>query len=83
MNNVWTSFVCAARHFAEDDTTQCLKDKHIYIMGDSTSRQWFDYLIQAVPSKTHNYHTGLFTGEDLVLSLKMFTFQGLNCVNEY
>ncbi|XP_031438947.1 NXPE family member 3-like isoform X2 [Clupea harengus] len=58
MNNVWTSFVCAARHFAEDDTTQCLKDKHIYIMGDSTSRQWFDYLIQAVPTlKRMNLHS--------------------------
>ncbi|KAL2102550.1 hypothetical protein ACEWY4_001718 [Coilia grayii] len=58
LNNVWTSFVCATRHFSLNDATQCLKDKHIYIMGDSTSRQWFDYLIQAVPTlKRMNLHS--------------------------
>ncbi|XP_063079443.1 NXPE family member 3-like [Engraulis encrasicolus] len=58
LNNVWTSFVCATRHFAVKDTTQCLKDKHVYIMGDSTSRQWFDYLISSVPTlKRMNLHT--------------------------
>ncbi|KAG5267970.1 hypothetical protein AALO_G00227990 [Alosa alosa] len=58
LNNVWTSFVCGARHFTANDTAQCLKDKHIYIMGDSTSRQWFDFLIQTVPTlRRMNLHT--------------------------
>ncbi|XP_076147653.1 NXPE family member 3-like isoform X4 [Alosa pseudoharengus] len=51
MNNIWTSFVCAARHFGDvNDRTQCLKDKQIYTMGDSTLRQWFEFLCGAVPT---------------------------------
>ncbi|KAL2087452.1 hypothetical protein ACEWY4_016280 [Coilia grayii] len=70
LNNVWTSFVCATRHFAVNDTTQCLKDKHIYIMGDSTSRQWFDYLIQAVPTlKLLNSHAVYQVGPHLAVDV--------------
>uniref|UniRef100_A0A672K5T1 Si:dkey-285b23.4 n=1 Tax=Sinocyclocheilus grahami TaxID=75366 RepID=A0A672K5T1_SINGR len=29
----------------------CLKDKHIYMMGDSTMRQWFDFFGKVVPSE--------------------------------
>ncbi|XP_062374017.1 NXPE family member 3-like isoform X2 [Sardina pilchardus] len=61
--DVWTSFVCGARHFTAIDTAKCLKDKHIYIMGDSTSRQWFDFLIQTVPTlKRMNLHTSAQAG---------------------
>ncbi|KAG7501988.1 hypothetical protein JOB18_011324 [Solea senegalensis] len=29
--------------------TQCLKDKMIYLYGDSTARQWFEYLVTFLP----------------------------------
>ncbi|XP_056612267.1 NXPE family member 3-like isoform X3 [Triplophysa dalaica] len=52
LNDVWTSFVCKTRQFTTQTTTQCLKDKHIYMMGDSTVRQWFEFLLNAVPSRS-------------------------------
>lgn len=51
LNDVWTSFVCSTRRFTMQTTTQCLKDKHIYMMGDSTMRQWFEFFVKAVPSE--------------------------------
>nr|XP_055053749.1 NXPE family member 3-like [Misgurnus anguillicaudatus] len=57
LNDVWTSFVCSTRHFNTQTTTQCLKDKHIYMMGDSTMRQWFEFFMKAVPTlKQMNLH---------------------------
>ncbi|XP_041955942.1 NXPE family member 3-like isoform X3 [Alosa sapidissima] len=58
LDDVWTSFVCATRHFNAKDKTKCLKDHHIYIMGDSTSRQWYDFIIESVPTlRRMNQHT--------------------------
>uniref|UniRef100_A0A3P9M2I5 Neurexophilin and PC-esterase domain family member 3 n=1 Tax=Oryzias latipes TaxID=8090 RepID=A0A3P9M2I5_ORYLA len=37
------------RQFNQLSTTQCLKNKVINMYGDSTVRQWFEYLISAVP----------------------------------
>lgn len=51
LNDVWTSFVCSTRHFTAQTTTECLKDKDIYMMGDSTMRQWFEFFAKAVPSE--------------------------------
>ncbi|XP_048116401.1 NXPE family member 3-like [Alosa alosa] len=71
MNDVWTSFVCATRHFnAANDKTQCLKDKHIYMMGDSTLLQWYNFIINSVPSfrrmEMHSHsHNGPFLAVDL------------------
>lgn len=31
--------------------TQCLRGKMIYMLGDSTVRQWFEYLTAVVPGK--------------------------------
>ncbi|XP_042565505.1 NXPE family member 3-like [Clupea harengus] len=71
MNDVWTSFVCAARNFAKDDMTQCLKDKHIYMMGDSTTRQWFEYLILAVPTlKPMNLHSVYHVGPHMAVDVQ-------------
>ncbi|KAL2102524.1 hypothetical protein ACEWY4_001692 [Coilia grayii] len=70
INDVWTSFVCATRHFTVNDATQCLKDKHIYIMGDSTSRQWFDYLYRALPTlKLLNSHAVYQVGPHLAVDV--------------
>ncbi|XP_062387654.1 NXPE family member 3-like, partial [Sardina pilchardus] len=50
LNDVWTSLVCAARHFSVPDIAPCLRDKDIYFFGDSTIRQWFSYLNETVPT---------------------------------
>ncbi|XP_041964332.1 NXPE family member 3-like isoform X2 [Alosa sapidissima] len=63
LNDVWTSFVCAAHHFTESATAQCLKDKSIYIMGDSTVRQWFEFLVKTIPTlKRMNLHSVYLVG---------------------
>ncbi|KAK2880873.1 hypothetical protein Q8A67_018141 [Cirrhinus molitorella] len=57
LNDVWTSFVCGTRHFTTQTTADCLKDKHIYMMGDSTIRQWFEFFVKTVPTlKQMNLH---------------------------
>ncbi|KAK7882456.1 hypothetical protein WMY93_028630 [Mugilogobius chulae] len=38
--------------------TQCLRNKMIYMYGDSTARQWFEYLISLAPDiKEFNLHS--------------------------
>ncbi|XP_041961037.1 NXPE family member 3-like isoform X2 [Alosa sapidissima] len=88
LNDVWTSFVCATRHFTVPDIAQCLRGKHIYIMGDSTIRQWFLYLFKAVPTLHHvylpiNVQMGPFKAVDLKNNIVMhFRSHGLplHCV---
>ncbi|MBN3301630.1 NXPE3 protein, partial [Amia calva] len=47
----WTSLVCPARSFSSaEQIVGCLKDKQLYMMGDSTLRQWFEYLWKNVPT---------------------------------
>ncbi|XP_066578220.1 NXPE family member 3-like [Amia ocellicauda] len=47
----WTSLVCSARSFSSaEQIVGCLKDKQLYMMGDSTMRQWFEYLQTTVPT---------------------------------
>nr|XP_055053750.1 NXPE family member 3-like [Misgurnus anguillicaudatus] len=51
------------RPFTTQTTTQCLKDKHIYMMGDSTMRQWFEFLLKRVPTlKQMNLHVEYHAG---------------------
>ncbi|XP_036964740.1 NXPE family member 3-like [Acanthopagrus latus] len=47
------------RQFNESSAiTQCLKDKVIYMYGDSTVRQWFEHLLAFVPElKQFNLHS--------------------------
>ncbi|XP_073779969.1 NXPE family member 3-like isoform X2 [Danio rerio] len=57
LDDVWTSFVCNISHFTPQTTTKCLKDKHIYMMGDSTMRQWFEFFVKTIPTlKQMNLH---------------------------
>ncbi|KAI7813055.1 putative NXPE family member 3-like [Triplophysa rosa] len=71
LNDVWTSFVCKTRHFTTQTTTQCLKDKHIYTMGDSTLRQWFEFFLKAVPSlKQMNLHVQYQAGPLLAVDVE-------------
>ena len=43
----WQSFHCDAKNFSlEWEKTACLSNKNIYILGDSTIRQWYGYLLK-------------------------------------
>ncbi|XP_075061126.1 NXPE family member 3-like [Mixophyes fleayi] len=49
--DVWTSLTCLGRHFTQSsDALACLKGKDIHMFGDSTLRQWFEYLDVFIPS---------------------------------
>ncbi|XP_064182717.1 NXPE family member 1-like [Anguilla rostrata] len=44
--NRWSSSSCHADPFlSEDAITSCLKGKILYLLGDSTARQWIEYLV--------------------------------------
>lgn len=49
--NVWQPLDGANMHQFNDSSaiSQCLKNKLINMFGDSTVRQWFEYLIASVP----------------------------------
>ncbi|XP_072255490.1 NXPE family member 3-like [Pyxicephalus adspersus] len=62
--DTWTSLTCRSRHFPKpDDALNCLKGKDIHMFGDSTLRQWFEYLVNFIPSLKRidlhaNYQSG-------------------------
>ncbi|XP_059355575.1 NXPE family member 3-like [Carassius carassius] len=71
LNDVWTSFVCSTRHFTTQMTTECLKNKHIYMMGDSTMRQWFEFFVKAIPTlKQMNLHVQYQSGPLIAVDVK-------------
>ncbi|XP_043936349.1 NXPE family member 4-like [Protopterus annectens] len=50
-NGTWNPSECQMQQFhTEEKVVQCLKGKKIYSIGDSTSRQWWEYLVNQVPS---------------------------------
>jgi len=43
----WQSFHCDTKNFSlEREKTVCLSNKMVYILGDSTIRQWYGYLLK-------------------------------------
>ncbi|KAM5171768.1 NXPE family member 3-like [Mantella aurantiaca] len=47
----WITLTCSGRHFPHPaDALACLKGKDIHMFGDSTLRQWFEYLEEFIPS---------------------------------
>ncbi|KAM4678329.1 NXPE family member 3-like [Discoglossus pictus] len=49
--DVWESCVCLAQSFNHpSNVASCLGGKIIYMFGDSTLRQWWEYLVGFVPS---------------------------------
>ncbi|CAB1350059.1 unnamed protein product [Coregonus sp. 'balchen'] len=60
----WTSMVCDSKSFPSAKLISgCLKDKQILMMGDSTLRQWLEYLEKTVPTlKRLNLHTSSKSG---------------------
>ncbi|KAG1951892.1 NXPE family [Pimephales promelas] len=70
LNDVWTSFVCHTRHFTTQTATECLKDKHIHMMGDSTTRQWFEFFVTAIPTlKQMNLHVQYKAGPHIAVDV--------------
>ncbi|XP_067291710.1 NXPE family member 3-like [Pseudorasbora parva] len=58
LDDVWNSFVCNTKQFSSTQMGNCLKNKIVYLMGDSTTRQWFEYLERKVPGlKRMDLHT--------------------------
>ncbi|XP_072255489.1 NXPE family member 3-like isoform X2 [Pyxicephalus adspersus] len=62
--DIWTSLTCWSRHFpSPPDALDCVKGKDIHMFGDSTLRQWFEYLEKFIPSLKRidlhvNYQSG-------------------------
>ncbi|XP_053561304.1 NXPE family member 3-like [Bombina bombina] len=49
--DVWISRTCSKQNFIHpSDVAACLSGKLLYMFGDSTLRQWWDYLVDFVPS---------------------------------
>uniref|UniRef100_A0A8D0GK03 NXPE C-terminal domain-containing protein n=1 Tax=Sphenodon punctatus TaxID=8508 RepID=A0A8D0GK03_SPHPU len=64
LQNTWHPKFCSVSDFSTVDKVQvCLKKKIIYILGDSTLRQWIYYFPQRVPTlKFFDLHEpGVFT----------------------
>ncbi|XP_075440542.1 NXPE family member 3-like isoform X2 [Ascaphus truei] len=63
-NDTWTSLACLGRHFPRpDDAIACLRGKDIHMFGDSTLRQWFEFLEKFIPTLKRidlhvNYQSG-------------------------
>ncbi|XP_078296556.1 NXPE family member 3-like isoform X1 [Panthera onca] len=62
--DVWHSLSCSGRSFSTvDSILGCLAGHVVHMMGDSTLRQWWEYLCDTVPSlKPMDLHTTYQTG---------------------
>ncbi|XP_051538760.1 NXPE family member 3-like isoform X2 [Myxocyprinus asiaticus] len=49
LHDVWKSFVCCTKHFSRQEMGNCLRNKIVYMLGDSTTRQWFEHFLSTVP----------------------------------
>ncbi|XP_072005968.1 NXPE family member 3-like [Engystomops pustulosus] len=73
----WTSLTCLGLHFDQPvDALTCLKGKDIHMFGDSTLRQWFEYLERFIPSLKRidlhvNYQSGPLIAVDADAGLVM------------
>ncbi|XP_043937035.1 NXPE family member 4-like [Protopterus annectens] len=51
LNRTWVSSICQGKIFTVPDrATQCMKGKKIFLIGDSTIRQWFEYFVKYMPT---------------------------------
>ncbi|XP_038624178.1 NXPE family member 3-like [Tachyglossus aculeatus] len=62
--NQWTSLSCASRAFpTPGHVLDCLAGKLVHMIGDSTLRQWWEFLLDTVPSlKALDLHVPYQTG---------------------
>ncbi|XP_072441494.1 NXPE family member 3-like [Chiloscyllium punctatum] len=68
----WMSMTCDIYHFdTPAKMTDCLHQKRVYLFGDSTMRQWFEYLIQMVPGlKTLDLGNPIKIGPHLAVNVE-------------
>ncbi|XP_077982454.1 NXPE family member 3-like [Glandiceps talaboti] len=50
-SDIWTSKTCRTRHWTADEAKQCLQGKNVYMLGDSTLRQWHESVTQLLGQK--------------------------------
>ncbi|KAK2869832.1 hypothetical protein Q8A67_024224 [Cirrhinus molitorella] len=69
--DVWKSFVCNTQQLNSAQMGNCLKNKIVYLLGDSTTRQWFEYLERNVPGlRRMDLHTPRTGGPLMAVELK-------------
>ncbi|XP_073687166.1 NXPE family member 3 [Garra rufa] len=69
--DVWKSFVCNTQQFSSAQMGNCLKRKIVYMMGDSTTRQWFEFFEKKVPGlRRMNLYTPRLAGPLMAVELK-------------
>ncbi|KAK2850081.1 hypothetical protein Q7C36_008864 [Tachysurus vachellii] len=72
-HNIWRPLHGAVLQQFNDSSniTQCLRGKIMYMLGDSTVRQWFEYLTASVPElKEFNFHSPKNVGPFMAVDSK-------------
>uniref|UniRef100_A0A8C9TLT7 NXPE family member 3-like n=1 Tax=Scleropages formosus TaxID=113540 RepID=A0A8C9TLT7_SCLFO len=57
----WTSQVCAMKEFPREEMRRCLTGKEVHMMGDSTLRQWFEFIGKTLPGEILYYSQMFFS----------------------
>ncbi|XP_043929144.1 NXPE family member 4-like isoform X2 [Protopterus annectens] len=80
LNNRWIPSHCQIQYFdSPDKTVQCLKGKKVFLIGDSTTRQWWEYLLHHIPSlkavdvgrhEWYSEHLAIDVANDIVVQWK-------------
>ncbi|XP_078688698.1 NXPE family member 3-like [Branchiostoma floridae x Branchiostoma belcheri] len=71
-NKTWTSLRCQSSHFSPSPATyKCLKNKTFYLFGDSTARQYKDYLNELVDKMNAQLPNDVKKTEDIHDSIKV------------
>ncbi|XP_038657152.1 NXPE family member 3-like [Scyliorhinus canicula] len=67
----WVSTSCNIQHYyTHESITNCLHGKNVYIFGDSTIRQWFEYLTEFLPGlRKFDLGNSQTTGPHLALDI--------------
>ncbi|XP_060689628.1 NXPE family member 3-like isoform X2 [Hemiscyllium ocellatum] len=68
----WMSTTCNIYHFdTPAKMADCLRRKKVYLFGDSTMRQWFEYLTQSIPGlKTLDLGNPIKIGPHLAVNVE-------------
>ncbi|XP_078611349.1 NXPE family member 3-like [Branchiostoma floridae x Branchiostoma japonicum] len=82
-NGLWYSMSCRARHFHRSaDVLQCLRNKTIFMQGDSTMRQWYFRLVDRIAAQSEEItesqeFVGPFASTDNASNVRLhFRFHG-------
>ncbi|XP_019625439.1 PREDICTED: NXPE family member 3-like [Branchiostoma belcheri] len=71
-NKTWTSLRCQASHFSSSPSTyRCMENKTFYVFGDSTARQYRDYLNKLVDKMNVQLPNDVKETEDIHDSIKV------------